>query len=256
MLLITWTSGYSEGYRDLLPDALFSPAPPREIVHTVIGPNGGLYLAKCAIAKSPEAIDLDYEAFPIFNTSRKMQLGVMRIANGSGEQSPIVSWKEFGRSKYETGEAVSLRDLYQTVEDFELEHTRKGHSATVTEQVVAARRGQGLFRDGLMRRWEGRCALTGVSVDALLRASHMKPWVEATDEERLDPENGLLLAANADALFDRYLISFTPDGTLRWHDSVPHDDRQKLGLPSRLRLALSELEKGYLAMHWAIAFER
>ena len=60
-----------------------------------------------------------------------------------------------------------------------------------------------------MRRWEGRCALTGVSIGAVLRASHMKPWVEATDEERLDPENGLLLAANADALFDRYLISFT-----------------------------------------------
>lgn len=256
MILIKWTSGYSKGYQDLIPDTLLSPTFPIEIVHTVIGPDKGLYLAKCAITKIEDAIFLDYEAFPAFNTSRNMLLGVTRIVEGHGEHSFNVAWKDLGNSTYQTGEAVGSLLRNQTVEEFELAHIRKRGSETTTQQIIQARRGQGCFRDGLIRRWDGRCALTGVSVEAVLRASHMKPWVEATDEERLDSENGLLLAANADALFDRLLISFTPDGTLRWHDSVSLDDRQKLGLPSQLRLPLSEREKGYLAKHWAMAFER
>lgn len=55
--------------------------------------------------------------------------------------------------------------------------------------------GQDIFRQGLMECWESRCAITGLAIPELLRASHIKPWADcATDAERLDVYNGLLLA--------------------------------------------------------------
>lgn len=73
--------------------------------------------------------------------------------------------------------------------------------------------GQDLFRDALMRFWEGRCPLTGITDPALLRASHMKPWAQCeSDAERLDVYKGLLLSALWDAAFDRHLVTFYDDG--------------------------------------------
>lgn len=55
--------------------------------------------------------------------------------------------------------------------------------------------------------------LTGISDEALLRASHIVPWARCrSDEERLDVHNGLLLAAHWDAAFDRGLVSFDDQG--------------------------------------------
>lgn len=65
---------------------------------------------------------------------------------------------------------------------------------TEAERLVVQRVGQDVFRDGLLDFWEGRCAVTGLAVPELLRASHIKPWVDwATDAERLDVFNGLLV---------------------------------------------------------------
>ena len=47
---------------------------------------------------------------------------------------------------------------------------------------------------------------------ALLRASHIVPWADCGDEQRLDVHNGLLLSALWDAAFDKGLISFADDG--------------------------------------------
>jgi hypothetical protein len=87
-------------------------------------------------------------------------------------------------------------------------------STTEAERLIIQRIGQDVFRDALMDLWSGRCALTGLDQPEMLRASHMKPWARCeSDAERLDPMNGLLLAAHWDAAFDRGLVSFTDDGT-------------------------------------------
>lgn len=81
---------------------------------------------------------------------------------------------------------------------------------TEREQLAKARIGQGRFRADVAAKW-GRgevCALTGVAIPEMLIASHIKPWRDSSNAERLDPMNGLLLAAHADRLFDRHLMSF------------------------------------------------
>jgi hypothetical protein len=42
-----------------------------------------------------------------------------------------------------------------------------------------------------------------------LKASHIKPWRDATDAERLDGSNGLLLSPHIDHLFDEGYITFS-----------------------------------------------
>jgi len=46
---------------------------------------------------------------------------------------------------------------------------------TVKEQVILARRGQGIFRQNV-KRLERVCRVTKVDRPAHLRASHCKPW--------------------------------------------------------------------------------
>lgn len=84
---------------------------------------------------------------------------------------------------------------------------------TEVERRVVQRIGQDIFRDRLMNYWQGRCPLTGISDPALLRASHIVPWVDCeSDAERLDVHNGLLLSALWDAAFDRALVTFDDEG--------------------------------------------
>jgi hypothetical protein len=82
------------------------------------------------------------------------------------------------------------------------------------ESLVNARIGQGPFREQVLQLWGRRCALTRSATLAAIRASHIKPWCDSTDEERLDPYNGIPLIASLDALFDAGLISFQSTGKL------------------------------------------
>jgi putative restriction endonuclease len=79
---------------------------------------------------------------------------------------------------------------------------------TFREQLVRARRGQGVFRANVLLREEA-CRVTGVSEPRHLKASHIKPWRDATDAERLDGANGLLLSPHIDHLFDEGYITFS-----------------------------------------------
>jgi|SRR5580704_953074 putative restriction endonuclease len=80
-------------------------------------------------------------------------------------------------------------------------------------QLSFARTGQGAFREHV-ERIETACRVTGILDRRYLRATHIKPWKDATDEERLDGANGLLLSPHIIHLFDRGHISFADDGTL------------------------------------------
>ena len=76
--------------------------------------------------------------------------------------------------------------------------------------LVQARLGQGTYRERLIALWQGRCSVTGYADSWVLIASHIKPWYRATNEERLDSRNGLLLTPNLDKVFDLGLITFDP----------------------------------------------
>lgn len=106
-----------------------------------------------------------------------------------------------------------LSDFQHEIENAKAEQEIKAQPIRDTEksQLIKARTGQGIFRLNV-EKLEKRCRLTGVTDKRFLIASHIKPWAKATNSERLDGYNGLLLAPHADRLFDRGWISFGDRG--------------------------------------------
>lgn len=88
-----------------------------------------------------------------------------------------------------------------------------GSSTTERLQLANARIGQGKYRDDLLKLWQS-CSVTGAKNPKILKASHMKPWRDSDNKERLNPYNGLLLTANLDAAFDSGLITFSRNGEI------------------------------------------
>jgi putative restriction endonuclease len=123
--------------------------------------------------------------------------------------------------------------------------------ATEAERLVVQRVGQGLFREGVLTYWEGRCAVTGLAVPELLRASHSKPWAACTtDAERLDVYNGLLLAPHLDAAFDAGFCTVAEDGVILISPELDPAARRSLGLDRELRVrGLSPHHQPYLDWH-------
>jgi putative restriction endonuclease len=100
-------------------------------------------------------------------------------------------------------------DAFKEVREHAAEY--KTLAVTEQEQIVVSRLGQGNFRRNVIRLW-GSCSVTGLQNVSLLRASHIKPWKNSDNNERLSPYNGLLLIPDYDFLFDRGYISFKNDG--------------------------------------------
>lgn len=116
--------------------------------------------------------------------------------------------------------------------------------------LITSRVGQGWYRQNLIKKWGGRCAVTGFDRIELLIASHIVPWKDASDFERLDVENGILLSPNVDALFDRHLISFQDDGNIIIDDSLTDNDLKLLNIKRNMKL--SHVSSGmvkYLSKH-------
>lgn len=122
---------------------------------------------------------------------------------------------------------------------------------TEAERLIVQRVGQDVFRRGLLDFWDGRCAITGLAVPELLRASHVKPWaVCECDAERLDVFNGLLLAPNLDALFDSGLMTIAEDGVAIVSVVLDAASRQLLGIDVPLKVrVLHEEHRQYLNWH-------
>ena len=121
---------------------------------------------------------------------------------------------------------------------------------TTADRTQKVRVGQQKFREGVIKLWGGRCAVTGVSDQRLLIASHIKSWRLSNDKERLDPCNGLLLEAGLDRLFDEGLITFEANGSIYISRQVSESDREALGLSADLHLdTVPEKTKAYLAFH-------
>jgi hypothetical protein len=127
----------------------------------------------------------------------------------------------------------------------------EGISKTEIERIVRQRVGQNAFRNAMLDYWGGACAVTGIDVPEILRASHAKPWADClNDAERLDVYNGFLLSANLDAMFDRYLITFDTNGKIVIGSRLSQTQRHSLGLYPELKLRwLADEHFLYLEYH-------
>lgn len=138
------------------------------------------------------------------------------IVRGHRAAEPSIAKAGVGLVEWEEHEIERVRDDSQI-------------SDTTREALILARRGQGLFKQRV-RSIERACRVTQVDQIEHLRASHCKPWRDATNEERLDAENGLLLTPTVDHLFDRGFIGFEDNGDVLISPVVHRISLAKMGI--------------------------
>jgi putative restriction endonuclease len=114
-----------------------------------------------------------------------------------------------GQPYFDAYASITASPMMPDVDISDAEAERIIIGPTFREQLIRARRGQGVFRSNVLLR-EEYCRVTKVDDRKHLKASHIKPWRDASDAERLDGANGLLLSPHVDHLFDQGYITFSP----------------------------------------------
>ena len=122
-------------------------------------------------------------------------------------------------------------------------------NAAEKDSIVKSRIGQGSFRKDLIEYWHG-CAISQCPLTWMLIASHIKPWKDADNQERLDVYNGLLLLPNYDKLFDLGYISFNRNGRIMCSRLLDNFDKDVIGLTNDMHLVKLDMRHlPYLKYH-------
>ncbi len=185
-----------------------------------------------------EVFDADY--FETHDTAGNSRIGIKFFFNRKGIMIPV--------------EAERLNPTNLSADLFK-EYGFKLPNVTERQGLVTSRVGQGAYRKSILHRWEYKCAVTGFTKLDVLIASHIVPWSESTNDERLDIHNGILLSPTYDALFDRHLISFDNSGEIILSDSIESQAFKKIGVNGKESIRnlsvhnLNYLEKHRLRFH-------
>ncbi|AWV08630.1 HNH endonuclease [Marilutibacter maris] len=142
--------------------------------------------------------------------------------------------------------AEVLEDLHLVESDTTIPETQR-------LQLTKARIGQGLFRNRVMSL-DPRCRVTGVEDSRLLVASHIKPWRDSSNAERINGFNGIMLSPHIDALFDERLITFEDDGRMRMHPSLSKDVLERWSISPSTKVDRFGPEQAAFLSHHRKAF--
>jgi len=180
-----------------------------------------------------EVFDVDY--FETKDTTGVLRIGIRFFFKKAGIQIPFLSEITVGNP--------FLKEPY-----IRLELNKPG--ITERKGLVTSRVGHGAYRKSIIYRWEGKCAVTGFDNRDVLIASHIVPWADSTDNERLDVNNGILLSPTYDALFDRHLITFENSGNIILSDAIDSNAYKKIGVTgAEVIKNLSQYNLDYLERH-------
>ena len=159
---------------------------------------------------------------------------------------------ETSEGKLQTAEFKKERNSKKQRSIAQIENLHKKINAlseVEKETLIKQRIGQGFFRDLLIQKYGCKCALCNISTVTMLRASHIKAWKASSQNQKLDENNGLLLCAHHDALFDKFLISFNDDGSPIISKTLSEEERVSLGLLEINKIVTTKEMHPFLRWH-------
>lgn len=121
--------------------------------------------------------------------------------------------------------------------------------------IIKQRIGQGTFKKKLSEKGK-RCKICNLNDERFLIASHIKPWKDSNNMERLDENNGFLLCPHHDSLFDKGLISFSDEGSILISKSLSESTIMLLNIDESKKLNLNENQKIYIKWHRKNVFKQ
>ncbi|MFJ8262741.1 HNH endonuclease [Rummeliibacillus sp. NPDC094406] len=147
--------------------------------------------------------------------------------------------------KFQNGNDLQEKIIKQIENDLDSAITL---DKTEKETIIKSRIGQSAFKKALLAK-EKKCRLCGVTDEHFLVASHIKPWSESNNQERLDINNGLLLCPNHDALFDKGYISFDGEGKILIKESLDVTNKALLNINETMEIKMNEQQQNYMKWH-------
>lgn len=141
------------------------------------------------------------------------------------------SLKQFGAFLKNSGKIDEKENIAKIEGDITISKTER-------EALVKSRIGQGVFRQAILQKFNGKCVVTEISDARLLVASHIKPWSVSDNNDRISSENGFLLNCLYDKMFDLGLISFENTGKMLLSSSLKKTDLEILKIDDEKRYDL------------------
>ena len=128
-------------------------------------------------------------------------------------------------SAYEEDRAKACNHDWDAVENpFKFAHSEEGSKSleqdllrnpAAAEQIYRLVESRGVrqcgFRNAVRKAYGQQCAFTGLSFKSGLDACHIVPWGSATEQQKIDPRNGILLNSFHHRLFDAGVITINAD---------------------------------------------
>lgn len=159
-----------------------------------------------SIGRTPSAVAMKLCNFTSLDKTETAR-GIKGLTGASKADNE--TWIEFENHKeklVDEIEALRERQQYNVTEETADTYSPATDVLTERSSVTKQRRHQNFFRKVVLGSYRTQCCITGISLNELLRASHIVPWSESVSN-RLNPQNGLCLSATFDAAFDRGLIT-------------------------------------------------
>jgi len=170
----------------------------------------------------PQALDVGVLTEPVVSYLNRGYRGFTQIS----DEKVQAILEKFGSLDHFVEQAFQ-RPLPDTTLELELERVRAEASdaepfnpasmvdgRTKVLQEVVRRQGQPKFREALMAAYEGKCAITGCDIEAVLEAAHIAPYF---GKDSNVVQNGLLLRADIHTLFDLGQLKISPEGRVELH---------------------------------------
>ena len=184
---------------------------------------------------------------------------------------PVVSYISIMKLRDEEGGIVFYWKIFV---DFEIAAERKQSHLALTYgkgkkqiekpkeskkvlNIRNARIGQGKYREDLLEECPF-CPITMVNDERLLIASHIKPWAQSNDTEKIDPKNGFMFTPLYDKLFDKGFITFSDDKKMIISNWLSPKNCERLQLNNNqyfARLPLDDARRSYLNYHRNFIFK-
>jgi len=164
--------------------------------------------------------------------------------NPNDELKSLYNWKPG-----DVGRNIAFKPNYKKPINPKRKASYKKPNSTERKGLVTSRVGQGYYRQQVLEKWNYTCAVSNCNIPKILIASHIVPWKDSTEEERLDPENGILLSPNYDSLFDKHLITFKDDGTILFSKSLSSEEVAKLGININAKIEVNIEMLPFLKRH-------
>lgn len=145
------------------------------------------------------------------------------------------------------------------IELYEQDNTKKNIKRAIQygqgfniERTVKQRVGQERFRKNLIKQFDTyKCRIKDCKIDKVefLKASHILEWQRSNEEEKVDPNNGLLLCPSHDFLFDAHLISFNKNGKIMISKTIPKEIYEDFNISENDSIDILPENEKYLEIH-------